>query len=176
MRLSPVRSRPACGCEWSFPRPLVECSGCRLKHQRKRGLTGVGVACKASQGSANQASPTSCRALQQDRSPSRFLRPFTGCGRPCRRRPGKPSARLVSRLSLPPPRPSGVWESKRWCRKRSCCFCGRRRWLSQAEAVKSLYASASDAQRELLTQLGIAEPAEQPPDLAALASTHQQFA
>ena len=44
--------------------------------------------------------------------------------------------------------------------------------LSQAEAVKSLYASASDAQRELLTQLGIAEPAEQPPDLAALCKQH----
>ena len=43
---------------------------------------------------------------------------------------------------------------------------------SQAEVVKSLYASASDAQRELLTQLGIAEPAEQPPDLAALCKQH----
>eukprot|EP00439_Symbiodinium_sp_Y106_P001442 s9743_g1.t1 len=40
------------------------------------------------------------------------------------------------------------------------------------KAVKSLYASASDAQRELLTQLGIAEPAEQPPDLAALCKQH----
>ena len=43
---------------------------------------------------------------------------------------------------------------------------------SQAEAVKSLYASASDAQRELLTQLGIAEPAEPPLDLAALCKQH----
>ena len=36
---------------------------------------------------------------QHGRSPGRFLRPFTRCGRHCRRRPGMPSARQVLRLS-----------------------------------------------------------------------------
>ena len=42
----------------------------------------------------------------------------------------------------------------------------------QAETVKSLFASASDAQRELLAQLGFVEPEEQPIDLAALCKQH----
>ncbi|OLQ00851.1 hypothetical protein AK812_SmicGene16464 [Symbiodinium microadriaticum] len=41
-----------------------------------------------------------------------------------------------------------------------------------AEAVKSLFASASEVQRGLLTQLGLQEPAEAPPDLAALCKQH----
>ncbi|CAE7324438.1 unnamed protein product, partial [Symbiodinium microadriaticum] len=41
-----------------------------------------------------------------------------------------------------------------------------------AEAVKSLFASASEEQRGLLTQLGLQEPAEAPPDLAALCKQH----
>ena len=43
---------------------------------------------------------------------------------------------------------------------------------SQAEAVKSLFASASEAQRELLTQPGFTAPAEPPLDLAALCKQH----
>ncbi|CAE7709065.1 unnamed protein product, partial [Symbiodinium necroappetens] len=42
----------------------------------------------------------------------------------------------------------------------------------QAETVKSLFASASDAQRELLAQLGFVEPEEQPIDLTALCKQH----
>ena len=48
---------------------------------------------------------------QQDRSPSRFLRPFTRCGRHCRRRPRRPSARQVLRLSQAPPRSAGFRQS-----------------------------------------------------------------
>ena len=41
-----------------------------------------------------------------------------------------------------------------------------------AEAVKSLFASASEVQRGLLTQLGLQEPEEAPQDLAALCKQH----
>ena len=43
---------------------------------------------------------------------------------------------------------------------------------AQAEAVKSLFASANEEQRGLLTQLGLQEPEEAPQDLAALCKQH----
>ncbi|CAE7356130.1 GIP [Symbiodinium sp. CCMP2592] len=43
---------------------------------------------------------------------------------------------------------------------------------AQAEAARSLFASVSEEQRELLCKLGIQEPEVQPPDLASLCKQH----